>query len=100
MAKALKKKLPDIFFFFLNHDDIAEQIILDSLETAKRQLHVTHYIALLKKKEKNKTKKTYWLTFIIQSGSRSSHNDIISGKIKLISDFSPLCYDTSVLNLF
>lgn len=56
MAKALKKtQLPDIFFF-LNHDDIAEQIILDSLETAKRQLHVTHHIALLEKK-KEKTKK-------------------------------------------
>lgn len=55
MAKALKKNNFLTFFFFLNHDDIAEQIILDSLETAKRQLHVTHHIALLKKKEK-KTK--------------------------------------------
>lgn len=56
MAKALKKNNFLTFFFFLNHDDIAEQIILDSLETAKRQLHVTHHIALLEKKEKKKKK--------------------------------------------
>lgn len=58
MAKALKKNNFLTFFFFLNHDDIAEQIILDSLETAKRQLHVTHHIALLEKK-KEKTKKKH-----------------------------------------
>ncbi len=49
---------------------------------------------------RKKKKQKHWLTFIIQTGSRSSHKDIFSGKIKLISDFSPFCYDTSVLNLF
>lgn len=95
MAKA-SKKLPDILFFY--HDNIAEQIILDRLETAERRLHVTRHI--VSSVERKKKQKTHWLTFIIQTGSRSSHKVIISGKIKLISDFSPFCYDTSVLNLF
>lgn len=42
MAKASKKNFLTYFFFY--HDNIAEQIILDRLETAERQLRVTHHI--------------------------------------------------------
>lgn len=41
----------------------------------QRDSYMWHHIALLKKQNK-----THWLTFIIQTGSRSSHKDIISGK--------------------
>lgn len=86
---------PDTFFFFY-HDNNAEQIILDILETAERDSYMWHTMALLK----NKQKKQNIGSLIIQTGSRSSQKDIFSGKIKLISDFSPFCSDTSVLNFF
>lgn len=58
---------------------------------------MTHHGSIEEKKRKEKK---HWLTVIIQTGSRSSHKDIFSGKLyQLISDLSPFCYDTSVLEL-
>ena len=72
---------PDTFFCFLFFfpENVAEQIIVDRLETAERDSYMWHTMALLRKKKKERKK--HWLTVIIQTGSRSSHKDIFSGKI-------------------
>lgn len=45
---------PDTFFFFY-HDNFAEQIIVDRLETAERDSYMWQTMALLKEKKKKKT---------------------------------------------
>ena len=82
-----KRFLTNLTVFY--HDNIAEQIILDRLETVARDSNMCHTMV----SSIGKRKKTHWLTFVIQTGSRSSHEDIF-----FPSKWS--LYDTSVLNLW
>lgn len=97
LPKKMETKLPDIlisFWFFLTTKPFLTgwKLKLQRCETFISSVERT------KEKQTKRKQKKHWLTFIIQKGSRSSHKYVISGK--LISDISPFCYDTSVLNLF